>query len=171
MHQLQAEGVQGSEILARMVGHLPDLQHIWTTTSDTQLADLILEHPLFHLYAKMMEDAAEAEALKAKTSYQDLPELPDSLKKLLAALLTQGTAIETGLQAVLDDFENPDTDSRISGLGAFLGSWARDYAKFREAIQSSAVPEGSRSIILPVLEGMGQRIGRLGERVDRRMPA
>jgi len=38
IQQLTAEGVHGTAIIERMVGHLPDLQQIWVGTSDNQLA-------------------------------------------------------------------------------------------------------------------------------------
>ena len=94
MEQLAAEGVPVSTMIDRMAGHLPDLQRIWTSTSDDQLAMLCREYPGFHRYASLMEEAAEAERRKPARPYDDLPELPDALKEQLLALL--GTARQAG---------------------------------------------------------------------------
>lgn len=55
-----------------------------------------------------MEEAAEAESKKATTGYGHLPELPASLKAPIAQLLTNGAALERGLQTVLDAHEPRD---------------------------------------------------------------
>jgi hypothetical protein len=73
VQQLTAEGVHGAAIIERMVGHLPDLQQIWVGISDNQLAMLCNEFP-------------EAERRKPSRLYDDVPELPDSLKDAMAAL-------------------------------------------------------------------------------------
>jgi hypothetical protein len=85
--QLTAEGVQGPAIIECMVGHLPDLQKIWVGTSDNQLTMLCNEFPGFRRYASLMEEAAEAEHKKPSHPYDGVPELPDSLKDAMAALL------------------------------------------------------------------------------------
>ena len=43
--QLAAEGVPVPAVIDRMAGHLPDLQRIWTATTDDQLAMLCREYP------------------------------------------------------------------------------------------------------------------------------
>lgn len=42
MRQLAAEGVAGTEVLYRMIGHEPDSHRIWTETSDQQLRERAL---------------------------------------------------------------------------------------------------------------------------------
>jgi hypothetical protein len=92
MQQLAREGVLGPAIIERMVGYLPELQKIWTSTTDEQLAILCREYPGFYRYAALMEDGAT----KANRSYQDLPELPESLKQQLATLLRNAAKLQRG---------------------------------------------------------------------------
>ncbi len=91
-----------------MVSYLPDLQKLWTSTTDEQLAVLCREYPGFYRYATLMEEAAQIEAQKTARPYDNLPELPDSLKRQLAELL--GNAAFRGGSANLD--------SRLSGVSA-----------------------------------------------------
>ena len=96
MEQLAAEGVPVSAVIDRMTGHVPDLHRIWTSTTDDQLVTLCREYPGFHRYAALMEEAAEAERRKPARPYDDLPELPDTLKEHLSALLSKHAASAAG---------------------------------------------------------------------------
>ena len=87
MRQLAEEGVPRSAIIARMTGYVVDLGTIWNTTTDEQLAALCRDYPGFHTYAKLMEEAAEAERQKPARPYDGLPALPDALKEQLSSLL------------------------------------------------------------------------------------
>ena len=62
-------------------------QQQWSTVSDESLAFLCREYPGLYRYGMLMEEAAEAESKKATTSYGHLPELPASVKAMVAQLL------------------------------------------------------------------------------------
>jgi len=65
MQQLAAEGVsEAYAVVNRMMGHAPDLHRIWIGTSDQQLMALSREFPGFYRYARIMEEASEAELQK-----------------------------------------------------------------------------------------------------------
>lgn len=74
--QLAAEGVPDSALIFRMMAHTTELQRIWTSTTDQQLATLCREYPGFYRYASLMEEAAAAERRKPARSYDGLPQLP-----------------------------------------------------------------------------------------------
>jgi hypothetical protein len=102
MRQLAEEGVPTQAIIGRMTGHLVDLQKIWTSTTDEQLAMLCGEYPAFYQFAALMEEAAAAERQKSSRSYDDQPELPAAMKEQLAALLGTAAKLERDFQSVLD---------------------------------------------------------------------
>ena len=54
MRQLAAEGVPDSALISRMMAHMIELQRIWTSTTDQQLAILCREYPGFYRYASLM---------------------------------------------------------------------------------------------------------------------
>jgi hypothetical protein len=168
VRQLAAEGVPGPAVIERMVGHLPDLQRIWTSAPDEQLAMLCREYPGFYRYATLVEEAAEAERQKTTTSYQDLPELPDSLKQQLSSLLVNAAKLERGYQSVLDAGDRPGSRQRIIEMVALHRKWGADLTRFRVALQSSDIPQTSRDIVTPALERMSQRIAQLEARAQAR---
>lgn len=70
MQQLAAQGVnEAHALINRMMGHGPDLHRIWVGTSDQQLRALSREFPRFYRYARIMEEASEAERNKASRPY------------------------------------------------------------------------------------------------------
>jgi len=161
MRQLAAEGIRGPAALPRMMGYLPALQQIWTTTTDVELSQLLREHPLFHEFARLMEDGAAAERKKASAAYRDLPELPDPLKQQLADILTRGATLETGLRSALDEPDHPAFDSRIDGLRLFLAPWWEDCLRLKDALGAPTIPRASQTIVWPMLHDMAQRIATL----------
>ena len=49
VRQLEAQGMGGAALLEHMVGHVLDLQRLWSTTSDETLAFLCREYPGLYL--------------------------------------------------------------------------------------------------------------------------
>jgi hypothetical protein len=73
VRQLEANGVSDAWLMEQMVGHLLDLQWLWSTLSDEKLIYYCCEYPGLYNYGTLMEEAAIAESKKAKTSYGHLP--------------------------------------------------------------------------------------------------
>src|SRR5260370_28731393 len=95
--------------MERMGGDLRELHRIWVGTSDHQLATLCNDFPGFSRYASLMEEAADAERRKASRPYDDVPELHDSLKDAMAALLVTAATLERSYQEALDaDKSSPE---------------------------------------------------------------
>src|SRR5258708_25856494 len=80
---------------------------LWVGTSDHQLATLCNDFPGFFRYASLMEEAADAERRKASRPY-DVPELHDSLKDVMAALLVTAATLERSYQEALDADKSPE---------------------------------------------------------------
>ena len=165
MRQLAEEGVPRSEILARMTGFVVDLGTIWNTTTDEQLAALCRDYPGFRTYAKLMEEAAEAERQKPARSYDGLPALPDAIKEQLASLFSSAAKLERDYQSVLDAAGTAAPVEWRLPLSRLHAQWQADLTRFKAALQDAGVPQTSHDMILPALDLMAQQIGKLEARV------
>ena len=65
-------GELGHAVINRMMGYVPDLHRIWVNTSDQQLMALSREFPGFYRYARIMEEASDAERNKASRPYDGM---------------------------------------------------------------------------------------------------
>jgi hypothetical protein len=165
VRQLAKEGVPRSAIIDRMAGYLVDLDKIWQSTTDEQLADLCREYPGFHTYAALIEEAVEAERRKSARPYDDLPELPDALKQQLSSLLGTAAKLERDYQSVFDAAGATAAPSWVLPLSQLHAQWEADLARFKAALQSAGVPQKSCDIVLPGLDRMAQQIGKLEARL------
>ena len=167
MRQLAEEGVPRSAIIDRMTAYVVDLGKIWNSTTDEQLAALCREYPGFYTYAALMEEAAEAERQKPARPYDDLPELPDTLKEQLSSLLSTAAKLERDYQSVLNAAGTPAPVSwlLLLPLSRLHAQWQADLTAFGAALQGAGLPQKSCDMVLPALERMAQQIGKLGARV------
>lgn len=158
--QLEAKGITGNALLEHMVGHILDLQRLWST-SDESLARLCQRYPGLYRYGLLMEGAAEAEKRKASTGYSHLPQLPESVKPTVAQLLSLGASLERGLQAVIDAHGQRDTSIEDALLDTNLQQWMAKLAGLSDELRSVGVPEESRALMMTIFEPMAQRINHL----------
>jgi len=97
MQQLAAQGVsEAHAVINRMMGYVPDLHRIWVGTTDQQLMALSRELPGFYRYARIMEEASEAERNKASRPYDGMAEFSEQHKQMGAQLLTTAATLERG---------------------------------------------------------------------------
>ena len=162
--QLMSEGVTGRELIHRMVGHMPDLQRIWVAANDQQLATLCQDYPGFYRYASLMEEGAEAERANPRQKYLDLPELNDSLKPLLAAVLTDAATLERGYQAVIDAATQPGIRSLINELHQRHRNWLRDRERLMLALKAAGLPKTVLEVVDPAIDQMADRIAQIKKR-------
>jgi hypothetical protein len=103
VRQLTAGNPSFSErdLIDPMVGFLPSLHQIWTTTSDDTLANLCSEFPAFYRYAKVMEDAFEEERRRggAGQTGPDMVPLPESVRPSVARLMSEAATLVSFRQA------------------------------------------------------------------------
>ncbi len=108
MQQLAAQGVsEAHAIINRMMGYGPDLHRIWVGTSDQQLMALSREFPGFYRYARIMEEASEAERRKASRPYDGMAEFSEQHKQMGAQLLTTAATLERGYPGVSCERQSP----------------------------------------------------------------
>jgi hypothetical protein len=161
VQQLEAKGLDDTALLEQMIGHILDLQWLWSTVSDEQLAFLCREYPGLYRYGMLMEEAAEAESKKAKTAYGHLPELPDSVKPTVAQLLTDGATLERGLQTILNEQGQRDMWLEIEIMEGNHEHWVAQYAGLANESRDANVPEESHAMLKQIFEPMSQRINHL----------
>lgn len=162
VHQLKAKGVDGAELLAQMVGHLPDFHWLWNTVSDETLAFLCREYTGFYHYAMLMEETNES---KSKSSYAHLPELPDSIKMIVSKLLKDGATIEQGFQSIVDEQDKRDMWLEIEIIETKYECWMNLFAELPDQLQRANVPDESCSIMLETFTPMSKRINQLHSQV------
>ena len=161
VQQLEAKGLDDTALLEQMIGHILDLQWLWSTVSDEKLAFLCREYPGLYRYGMLMEEAAEAESKKAKTAYGHLPELPDSVKATVAQLLTDGATLERGLQTILNEQGQRDMWLEIEIMEGHHEHWVAQYAGLANESRDANVPEESHAMLKQIFEPMSQRINHL----------
>ncbi len=160
--QLEAKGITGNALLEHLVGHILDLQRLWSTVSDETLIRLCQRYPGLRRYGLLMEEAAQAENKKASTAgHSHLAQLPESVKPTVAQLLSLGASLERGLQAVIDAQGQRDTSIEDALLDTNLQQWATKLAGLSGELRSVGVPEESRALMMTIFETMARRINHL----------
>lgn len=165
VRQLEAKGVGDAALLEQMIGYILDLQWLWSTVSDEKLAFLCREYPGLYRYGMLMEEATEAENKKAKTSYAHLPELPDSVKPIVAQLLTDGAMIERELQTILNEQGQRDMWLEIEVMDGNHEHWVTQFAGLTDLLRVAHVPKESHAMVIHIFELMAQRINHLHDQV------
>ena len=156
MQQLADQGVnEAHAIINRMIGNGPDLHRIWVGTSDQQLVALSHEFPGFYRYARIIEEASEAERRKASRPYDGMAEFSEQHKQMGAQLLTTAATLEHGYQACR-------ASGSLSGyeLGHLHRQWLSDLDVFKNSLRiQGAEPR--------VLEYVDEAFSRLAERIKQ----
>ena len=98
MEQLIFSGVKHpDEILHHMVGYLPDMHRLWTTTTDEQLMYLSAKFPYFKEFALILEAGFQAERNKHSRSYDGLVKFTEEQRSIVEGLVQRATDIEESL--------------------------------------------------------------------------
>ncbi len=175
-----APSISDRALTEQMLGFLPGLQQIWTTTSDDTLANLCSEYPGFYRYAKAMEEAFEAQRKirGANPKGADIEELPDSVKPLVAQVLTQGAALERELQNLVDAFQRHVTlcvHTDTTALGADVAKardvahvhqqWIANLNRMTDEAHAAGVPQASRQLLAKILGEVNVRIDTLNTKL------
>lgn len=162
VRQLEANGVSDAALLEQMIGHILDLQWLWSTLSDEKLMFFCREYPSLHRYGMLMEAAAEAENKKANTTYGHLPGLPETVKRTVAQLLTDGATLERELQTILDQQGRRDMWVQLEVMEGCHEHWLARYHDLPDVLQVAKVDGESRAMMMTlVFKPMAQRINQL----------
>jgi hypothetical protein len=157
MRQLSAQGVHDSQvILDRMMGYVPELHAIWTGTSDDQLVALFHEFSEFYRYARLMEEASEAERNKPSRPDDGRAPFSEQDKPRAARLLTTAATLERGYQR----FRKSGSQLPIKERDELYRQWLSEVDSF----QSSFRAQGAEP---KALEYVKEGFSRLAERIKK----
>jgi hypothetical protein len=161
MQQLSAQRVsEAYAVINRMMGYVPDLHKIWVGTSDQQLMALSREFPGFYRYARIMEEASEAEHRKASRPYDGMAEFSEEHKQRAAQLLTTAATLERGYQAFRASGNLQVFRPQLDELGRLQRQWLADLDAFNDSLRAQgAEPK--------VLDYVNEAFGRLVERIKQ----
>lgn len=176
----RAPSISDRALTDQMLGFLPGLHQIWTTTSDDTLANLCNEFSGFYRYAKAMEEAFEAQRKYPEVNPigAGVQELPDGVKPLVAQVMTQGAALERELQNLLDAFQRHATLGVHADAAAFGAevTKARDVAQLHQQwiaglnrmtdeAHAAGVSQASRQLLAKILGEVSARIDTLNTKL------
>jgi hypothetical protein len=161
MQQLAAQGVcEAHTIINRMMGYVPDLHKIWVGSSDQQLMALSHEFPGFYRYARIMEEASEAERNKASRPYDGLTEFSEEHKQRVGQLLTMAATLERGYQAFHGSGGLQIFQPQLSELNKLHRQWLADLDHFKNSLRALGVEPKA-------MEYVNEAFGRLVERIKK----
>ncbi|MEM5372963.1 hypothetical protein V4C53_44195 [Paraburkholderia azotifigens] len=163
VHQLEAQGVSDRVLMEQMIGYIPDLERLWSATSDEQLAFLLRCYPGLYRYGMLMEEATVAEKQNTSFPLGPPPALPDSVKATVSSLLADGSTLERGFQAVIDAWPERPTEAEL--LGRTHQRWTALLAALPVQLEATSVPEESRAVMEKIFSSMAQRIEHLHRQV------
>ena len=161
MQQLAAQSVSESHaIINRMMGYVPDLHRIWVGASDQQLIALSREFPGFYHYARIMEEASEAERSKSSRAYDGMAEFSEQHKQMGAQLLTTAATLERSYQAFRASGNLQVFQPQLDELDRLHRQWLFDLDAFKDSLRTQgAAPK--------VLEYVNEAFGRMAERIKQ----
>jgi hypothetical protein len=132
----------------------------WVGTSDQQLLALSHEFPGFYRYARIMEEASDAERNKASRPYDGIAEASEEHKRLVAQLLTTAATLERGYQAYRGSGNLQVFQPQVNELGRLHRQWLSDLDSFKNSLRvQGAEPKA--------LEYVNEAFGRVAERIKQ----
>lgn len=173
VRQLALQGVSGHALADRMIGYMPELQKLWTSATDEELAAYCRDYPGFLRYARVMEEVSER--MRADTGIpagvKQLSPLPDHFKQSLERLFTQGSGLERGLQGLIDESSRnrlnvkttPLLQQQFRELDAVYCQWGPAILEFLNQLQASGLSSEVQHMVRQSLESMASRIDSLHE--------
>ena len=160
IQQLAAQGVHDAPaILHRMMGYVPELHRIWVGTTDDQLMALSHEFPGFYRYARIMEEASEAERQKASRPYDGLTPLSEPYRQQGADLLTTAATLERGYQA-LRGSHRQGAQPQVREMDQLHQQWLSDLERFKRALRAQGAEPRA-------LEYVNEAFGHIAERIKQ----
>jgi hypothetical protein len=159
VRQLEAQGITGMALANHMIGHMQDLQEVYSVASDRTLLELCNRFPGFERYARIMEDVSENNrAMTASGSHPhgNVPELSEPLKAKLVHVLRLAADLEREAQAALDGREGD-----AARLADLRQRWADDLGRSLSEFQSPDLPPQTRTLVQQILKATAQRIETL----------
>ena len=171
VRQLAVHRLSDAALVDQMVGYMGDLQHLWTSTSDQELAALCNQFPGFVRYATLMENLSQAMRVGAgvPAHVKHLSPFPQALKLAMEKLLSDGSALERALQQRIDASRAERFRSKtvqtppytIADLDAPCRQWHAAVQQLTADLVSIDAPEQAQQLVRKALQEMATRIEHL----------
>lgn len=166
MQQLAVLGIKDApEIFNRMMGYMPDLQSIYDAASDKQLMVLSSEFPAFYRYARIVEDAFEAEREKVSRPYDGLVPLSESLKRSGEALMSMAATLERGYQSFLAHGHLQEPHA-LQELEKWQQQWLDGLERYKQALRAEGVDTRTLATMEEAYGRFTQRIAALAHQAS-----
>jgi hypothetical protein len=169
--QLSVHKLSDAALVDQMVGYMADLQRLWTSTTDEELAVLCDEFTGFLRYATLMENLSEAMRSGAgvPAHVKQLSPFAEPLKRVIEKLLTDGAALELHFQQRIDDsraerFRSKTLHATAHGAGdldVYRSRWLEAVRQLISDLQAPDVSEQARSLVKRAFQDMAGRIEHL----------
>lgn len=172
--------ISDRDLMEQMVGFLPNLHHLWTTTSDDTLANLCGEFRGFYRYALVMENAFD-EQRKNPNAVQfgpDVQPLPMSVRPAVAQLMSEAATLEREMQNLADAIERYVAMGRHVNLDSFQADlsraadiasrhrrWVSGLHQLVGDVQAAGAAPASAQLLAKTFADINDRIGLLSERM------
>ncbi|HCS64511.1 MAG TPA: transposase [Cellvibrio sp.] len=166
MQQLAVLGVDDApNIFNRMMGYMPEMQSIYDAASDKQLMALSSEFPEFYRYARIVEDAFEAERKKVSRPYDDFGPLSENLICSGEALMTMAATLERGYQSFLANGQLQEPRV-LQELDKWQQQWLDGLDRYKQALRAEGVETQVLATMEEVYGRFTQRIAALAHQAS-----
>jgi hypothetical protein len=98
VRQLEVKGLDDAALLEKMVGHILDLQWLWSTVSDEKLAFLCREYPGLYRYGMLMEERRKPKARRQRPLTVTCRSCPIQSKQRSPNCLLTGQRLSVGFK-------------------------------------------------------------------------
>ena len=171
VRQLSVQNLSDSALIEQMLGYMADLQQLWTSTTDEDLAALCRKYPGFVRYATLMENLSETmrTGVGVPAHIKELAPLPDAFKQALIKLMSDSAELERRLQQRIEEGSPRRQKTKVSeahphesrSLDDVYRHWSAEFASFVAAARASAFPSSAQRVMLQGVQDMGMRIEQL----------
>jgi hypothetical protein len=171
VRQLAVHRLSDSALVDHMVGYMADLQCLWTSTSDEELAELCDAYPGFMRYATLMENMSEAmrTGVGVPAHVKQLSPLAEPLKRAMNELLTHGADLERSFQQRIDESRASRFQTKAVQVPAYDtadldGLYIKWCAAVEQLIADVGASDGSdqvQQLLRQAFKDMSNRIDRL----------
>jgi hypothetical protein len=171
VRQLSVHKLSDSALVDQMMGYMADLQRLWTSTTDDELAVLCDDFPGFLRYATVMENLSKAlrSGADVPAHIQQLSPFAEPLKRAIETLLSDGATLEREFQQRIDESRAERFRSktlqpiahRTRDLEVRRGRWIEAVKLSILALETPNVSVQARSVVEKAFQDMASRIDHL----------
>lgn len=168
VRQLDVHRLSDSALVDHMVGYMAELERLWTSTTDEELASLCEQFPGLLRYATLMENvsAIMRSGVGVPAHIQSLSPFVEPLKQAVAKFLSDGAALERDFQQRIDDARAAqfrakaiqDKWADTADLNDLYVKWCAAVRQFMADVGTPDVSDQGQPLLRRAFEDMASRI-------------